>query len=145
MSAELKKFQVSLRPHKKQILNGTILAIDPGSISLGWAWFIKGEFIMSGEYKAPSTHSAHKRLMKIMDQLQVWTGADVLAIEKMFRFNASLIWSVGSTITTIRPDVFIEVPIRCWQQSLPDDYVKSDEQDAVLIGQCVIDLARKLK
>jgi hypothetical protein len=145
LSAEAKKFQATLRPHKKLLLSSTMLAIDPSSISLGWAWFQQGEMMISGTYTAASSQPAHKRLVKLMDELQKWTGADVLVVEKMFRYNAPLIWSVGSTITTIKPGILIECPIRVWQSFADEDYVKSDEQDAILIGTTVIQLAKDLK
>jgi hypothetical protein len=144
-TAEIKKFQLSLRPHKSKILSGTVLAIDPSSISLGWAWFQQGILIMNGEYKAPANQSANKRLVKLMTELQQWTGADVLVVEKMFRYNAPLIWSVGASVVTVKPEALIEMPIRVWQAYCSDEYVKSDAEDAKLIGETLIYLAGDLK
>lgn len=145
LTTEMKKFQASLRPHKRAILEGTLLSIDPGSISLGWAWFMRGEMVISGEYKAPRTMPPHKRLTMIMDQLAQWTNPDVMAIEKMFRYNASLVWACGGAIITARPDSLIETPIRVWKALADDSYEKNDQADAELIGKAVIHFARGLK
>lgn len=145
MSAEMKKFQASLRPHRTSILTDSVLAIDPASISLGWAWFQEGELVISGEYTAPRTMSPHKRLPVIMDQLTAWTKTKTLVIERMFRYNPSLVWSVGSTIVTIRPDVMLEMPVRVWKAFCDDSYEKSDQADAEMIGKALIYLAKDLK
>lgn len=145
ITPEMRKFQATLRPYRTSILTDSILAIDPASISLGWAWFQHGILIISGEYTVPRTMSPHKRLPMLMDQLTDWTKTDVMVIEKMFRYNASLVWSVGATIVTIRPDIMIEMPVRVWQAFRDDDYEKSDQADAELIGKALIYLAKDLK
>lgn len=145
LTAEMKKFQASLRPHKRAILEGTMLAIDPASISLGWAWFEAGQLIISGEYKAPRTHPPHKRLSHLMEQLVQWTKPDLMVVEKLFKYNASLVWSVGATIVTVMPEAMIECPIRVWRALAADDYEKSDQADAEMIGKAVIHFARGLK
>jgi hypothetical protein len=125
------------------VIGGTLLAVDPGSNSLGWAWYSKGTLIESGEYKAVGSLRPHKRLVQIMDQLAVWISPDVLAIEKMFRHNPSLIWSVGAAIVTTKPESMIEVPVKIWQDFIEDDYHKSDEADACLIGKAVLHYANR--
>jgi hypothetical protein len=147
LTTEMKKFQASLRPHKRAILEGTLLSIDPGSISLGWAWFMKGEMVISGEYKSPRTVPPHKRLPMIMDQLAQWTNPDIMAIELLFKLNHSLLWAAGAAISTARPDSLISVGVRLWKATAEKDpnYFKSDEWDAIMIGRTVIETARGLK
>lgn len=147
LTIEMKKFQASLRPHKKAILHGSLLAIDPGSRSLGWARFEAGQLLISGAYEAPTSMPAHKRLVKIADQLSQWTCPNILAIERMFKFNPSLVWSVGMSIVVTRPQDLIEVNVRAWKKFAEEDdgYEKSDEWDAIMIGRCVIETARQLK
>jgi len=142
---EMRKFQASLRPHRTAILSGSLLAVDPGSISLGWAWFLTGELVISGEYQAPRTTSPHARLSLIMDQLQQWAQPQTLCVERMFRYNPSLVWAVGAAIVTVRPASLIEMPIRIWQAFRDDTYEKSDQADAELIGRSLIYLAKDLK
>lgn len=136
---------LNVRAFKKQVSDlkglatkGSLLAIDPGSRSLGWAWFQGGEYMVSGTYKASNRTAPHERLYQIMEQLQNWANPDVLAIEKMFKFNPSLIWSVGASIVTVKPTQMIEVPIPIWKALVPSTYVKSDETDAIFIGKAVI-------
>lgn len=145
LTTEMKKFQASLRPHKRAILEGTMLAVDPASISMGWAWFEAGQLIISGEYKAPRSHPPHKRLQSLMEQLVQWTKPNIMAVEKLFKYNSSLVWSVGAAIVTIQPEDMVEVPIRIWKTLADDTYEKTDQADAELIGKAVIYFARGLK
>ena len=81
----------------------------------------------------------------LMDQLTAWTKTETLVVERLFRYNPSLVWSVGMTIVATRPDHFIECPIRIWKAFCDDNYVKSDEQDAIKMGEAIIWLAKDLK
>lgn len=141
--------KLNVRAFKKQVadlgdlvLTGSLLAIDPGSRSLGWAWFQGGEYMVSGTYKASSRTKPHERLCQIMEQLQNWANPDVLAVEKMFKLNPSLIWSVGASIVTVKPVQLIEVPIPIWKSLVPSTYEKSDETDAIYIGKAVLHHAK---
>lgn len=120
-----------------------MLAIDPGSNTLGWALFDKGHFVRSGKISARGKDLAHTRLLHIIDELVDIAGVmhDVVCVEKLFRYNASLVWSVGAVIAATRPEVLIEVPIRLWQARLDENYVKSDERDAIEIGKTLIEYA----
>ena len=124
------------------ILDGTMLAIDPGSNSMGYAIFREGEFEISGELKGKGV--AQKRLHEIADQLVELETPDVLAIE-LIRKNHTLIWSIGTTIASVRTQNLIEVPILLWHQLRDEHYEKTDALDAQLIGQCVINRAKMLR
>ena len=133
------KFKMRMRGYKRQVLGGSMLAIDPGSNSLGWAWYINGELVISGEYKATAGAAPHKRLTQIMEQLSVWTSPDILVIEELFsRCVHSLVWSVGAAIVTTKPKNMVEVPIKVWHDFKPMNYTKTDELDALLIGKAAI-------
>lgn len=123
---------------------GRVLAIDPGSNSLGWSLFDKGHLVRSGKISARAKDPAHTRLLHIIDDLVNAVGVmhDVVCVEKLFRYNASLVWSVGAVIAATRPEVLIEVPIRLWQAQTSDGYFKDDEKDAVEIGKTLIHYAR---
>ena len=128
-----------------EILNGTLLAIDPGSNSLGYAFFRKGKLGISGEIRSESSKDpAHKRIHEIADQLLELEAPKVLAIE-LIRKNTPLIWSVGATVACVRSPHLIEVPIPLWHMLREEDYEKTDELDAELIGRTVIERARLLK
>lgn len=81
----------------------------------------------------------------LMQQLHQWTKPDTLVVEKMFRYNPSLVWSVGAVIVTVCPNTLIEMPIRVWSAFKDDSYVKSDQADAELIGRAIVYLAKDLK
>lgn len=143
---EQKLFRKELAPLAYTVLKGRMLAIDPGSNALGWALFEKGQLAESGVIHANNKNKPHRRILSIMEELSEVTprAIDVLCIEKMFRFNPSLLWSVGAVITTKEPELFVEVPVRIWQALLGDDYEKSDERDAIAIGNAVIHHCEKL-
>ena len=125
-----------------EILEGTLLAIDPGSNSLGYAIYRASELDISGEIKGVGQN--YERLHQIADQLVELETPDVLAIE-LINTNKVLIWSVGTTIASIQAPHLIEVPIPLWHTLREDDYVKTDALDAELIGQVVINRARGLR
>lgn len=146
MTNETKAFRKAIAPYAYTVLKGRVLAIDPGSNNLGWALYNKGELVESGEISAHPKNKPHKRIISIVHDLCEETkgACDVVCIEKLFRYNPSLVWSVGAVIQAKEPDIFIEVPIRLWQARVGDDYVKSDERDAVEIGSTLIYHASKL-
>lgn len=146
MSKETEKFRKAIAPLAYSILKGRVLAVDPGSVCMGWALFDKGELIRSGEVAAHPKNKPHKRVISIVHDLCEETkhAIDVLCIEQMFRYNPALIWTVGAVIQAKEPELFVEVPTRIWQARLPNDYVKSDERDAIEIGKSVIYHAEKL-
>lgn len=146
MASETELFRKAIAPCAYSILKGKVLAIDPGSNSLGWALFNKGEYLESGVATANPKGKPHSRIISIMHDLceATDTSIDVLCVEKMFRYNAGLVWSVGAVIHAKSPDLFVEVPVRMWQARVGADYVKSDEQDAIEIGTTLIFHASKL-
>lgn len=137
---EVQKFRKDIAPVAYTVLKGRLLAIDPGSNVLGWALFDKGELVESGSIAAHPKNKPHKRIISIMHDLKDATAkaCDVLCVEQMFKFNPSLIWSVGAVIEAKQPELFVEIPTRIWQAKLPADYVKSDERDAIEIGKALI-------
>jgi len=127
-----------------EILKGTLLSIDPGSNSMGYAIFKAGELEISGELKGTKGSLSHIRLHEITDQLIELDKPDVLAIE-LINKNKVLIWSAGTAISSIRSQHMIEVPINLWHELREEDYEKTDALDAELIGQTVINTARSLQ
>lgn len=145
MTKSLAKMDKALGPCLDTVLEGTLLAIDPGSNSLGYAIFRGGELEISGEIKGGrTTDPAHIRLQEIADQLVALEAPDVLAVE-LIRKNTPLIWSVGTTIACVRSPHLIEVPITCWHELRGEDYEKTDALDAELIGRTVLRRAELLR
>jgi hypothetical protein len=145
MTKELRLFQRDIKPHAVTVIRGRVLAIDPGSNTMGWALFEKGKLVRSGKISA--THKkAHLRIIEIVEALgaEIEGELDAVCVEKLFKYNASLVWSVGAMLMATKPSVFIEVPIRLWKAQLSDDYVKDDEHDAIEIGKTLIHHANSL-
>ncbi len=126
-----------------KILHGTLLAIDPASISMGWALYKQGELDSSGEFERKKG-PPWKRIGDLMTLVQLLPEADVLAIEKIGK-NRPLIWSVGAVIGVLRPKAMIETHYSKWHPYREESYTKSDRLDAELIGLAVIEEARKIE
>lgn len=146
----LKKF---CRTHRQSILRGQLVSIDPASISAGWALFDFTELCQSGTIAASAKLPAHQRLESLYYQLQEtikpFCEPQIVAIEKI-RGRTSppqLWWSVGVLQIALVPQAVIEVPISFWKKlaELDPDYRKSDEQDAIKIGQAIIEFTKELK
>lgn len=145
-----------------KILNGTLLSIDPsiGSTksSPGWALFVNGQLAGSGLVKIDKTLPRNKKLYELNRQLKEdFLTPDVVAVEDipMVQFNravpmnanslGTLQRAVGAISSAWNIDAFIEVHPASWQRWKPEDYVKSDEADAICIGLCVIGLAKEIQ
>jgi len=132
------------RQHHELILGGSVLAIDPASRSMGWAIFRKGELEDSGTYTVAGK-LAEVRLQKLRELLWGWE-VNVLAVEKIRGpAHNALYWSVGVTAVSVDYDAMVEVPISFWKVLAKQDpqYEKTDENDAVKIGETVVRLARE--
>lgn len=142
---------LQVQEHRDRILNGTMLVIDPASISMGFALYRGGKLVKSG--KISTSNRKHKRtipaeirlkaLMKKMD----FRKTDLLAIERIRGKMApyALYWSVGAVITNHKYDDLIEVPIFSWKEFVAHDYFKDDEQDALTMGTTLIEIAERLE
>jgi hypothetical protein len=156
MPAKLSKVERTSREYRHQLLNGYVLAIDPSSGSAtgtqsypGYAIFRagileeQGLIDIVGKGKAP-----WERLRLIQDSfLSDFEQPDVLVIETIRtihnRMEMSLLWSVGVAVAALSPKYgMIEMPPQTWRRFIDDDYVKSDNKDAVCIGHAAIQLAQ---
>lgn len=146
---DLKKLREFCTTYNAELLGGHLLAIDPASKSLGWASFMCGKLKDSGTICVAG--SAHRRLRALYDELQdqFHEAPCVLAIEKIRGRGSShvLVWSVGVIQTAIRTSLVYEVPINFWKvlAKLDPDYSKTDENDAIKIGQVLVTMAKELR
>ncbi len=130
--------------HSDLILSGVVLSIDPASNSLGWAIYENGSLTKKGTIKAKKG-AVNTRLCEIAVELEkIAPGVDLLAVEKIrgSRAHDYLKWAIGMVITTVKAKEFVEVPIQFWKKLVEDGYVKTDENDAELIGKVVITIAK---
>lgn len=133
------------------ILDDHLVAIDPGSKNLGWASFQRGKLESSGVVCADPKSPAHVRLRSMYDQLTyLFTPfPKLVAMEKIRGIGSShvLVWSVGVLQTAIRSSIVVEVPINFWKvlALLDPEYKKSDEADAIKIGQVLVTFAQEIR
>lgn len=129
------------------ILDGKVLSIDPASKSAGWALHISSTLVESGTIKAPDSMPINRRLWKICDELILLEKPDVLVIEKLrgSMTHVYLLWSVGMIVSAIRAPILLEMPVTVWRSFRPENYEKSDQNDAEMIGGTLIALAKDLR
>ena len=134
----------------------TLLSIDPASGSSsnpGYAVFQEGELVASGEIDIPSSWPLNQRLQKLADKLrEEFIVPDILAIEHIppmvygkgglrSRSITTLHKSIGAVLSAVKCRDYIEVSSASWYsiaKSLPFEYVKTDENDAVMLGWAVL-------
>jgi hypothetical protein len=160
MSAEIKWpkgksisiFRGNVKQYAETIVKGRVLAIDPSSASgeskPGYAVFEAGEMTESGIIAVNHKQPVQKRLREISECLrEEFEPCDILAIEKLRGHTCPppLWWSVGSVQSSVTVEASIEVPITWWKawSKVKADYKKSDRDDAIVIGESLIMLAKE--
>jgi len=147
-------FRALIRANFQSILTGKLLAIDPsvGSRSSlpGWAYFESGKLVASGVIQVAVNNSLQARLREISEKLREQFGpVDVLAVEdiRVWRGARSMVVSllkgVGAALCSVDAKVCLEVIPQAWHGLVGDDYEKSDEKDAIAIGEYVLYVARQ--
>lgn len=144
------KIAKELQKYHKEILTGTMIAIDPGSRSPGWSLWKLGRLVDSGVIKTKSTHKISERLATIHDFLESLPQADVALIEKIGQSRGNgkiqshryLLWSIGLIAGALRCKNTIEIPQSMWFKFRDRTYTKGDEADAILIGRTAIAITK---
>jgi len=138
--------------HEKIIREGTVLAIDPSSGSKrslpGFAIFKGEELVESGTIPLEVDQPIDVRLRQLKFILEDEFGEmDVLVVEKIRgRSHTYLRWACGVTIACCDAPLVFEMPTITWKKFVDrDTYEKSDEQDAIKIGEALIKLAGGLE
>jgi len=54
-----------------------------------------------------------------------------------------LVWSVGMLVSQLGANELLEIPVTVWKKHAGKDHKKSDEADAIAIGECAIALAKE--
>lgn len=131
---------------RTKVLGGYLLAVDPASVSLGYALFQSGILVKSGSIQAKG--DIGKRLAKLTTELKKQVEdveIDVLAIE-FLRGGVGhnyLIWSAGAVVSSVLADHVVEVHSQSWKKLITKAYKKSDENDAIMIGKFVVELCKE--
>lgn len=139
-------------------VNGKVLAVDPsmGSHSSmpGWALYDAGELVTSGILNINPDGAKWERLQQVYRQLRslsiefqidacVYENVPVSAHAGRSQVShASLLMAVGVTMAAVVARVFVGIPPIVWKCRASEDYVKSDEQDAIQMGRIVIEMAQ---
>jgi Holliday junction resolvasome RuvABC endonuclease subunit len=140
-------FKKQISENIDTILNGTILAIDPASVRLGYAVTKKGKVTDQGVIELDQKAPINQRLQDIVYTLQKDKDYDILAVE-MIRGKMAHVYlkfSVGAIIGGARAPVCIEVPIHSWKAYAGKEHKKSDDSDAVAMAETLIALAKEIK
>jgi hypothetical protein len=132
-------------------LTGTMLAIDPSSGSResqpGFALFNKGILVDAGTIEVTAGDDIHRRLFELRRSLmEDFTVPDVLITELIppfmnTGFNRSILnlhYSVGVVLSVFYCPT-IRIPPTVWRKHIDDAYIKSDRNDAIMLGYTVID------
>lgn len=128
--------------------SGTVLAIDPASLSVGYAVLdIETEVVLeAGVIEAPprsETGMRFRLIMDVIEELMDEYQPDVCGIElitKRRTTHVTLIRSTGAVMAAMAGPPLIEVDPTVWHFFAPDGYVKSDDGDAEQIALTIIKL-----
>lgn len=139
------------------ITQGTYLVIDPSSGSYasmpGWAVYSRGELTHSGIIRVSLNSQFHERLREIADwvrKLQDTYRTDLVVIESNPSIKGfwgksvdALLMGTGAIMSAVQVDKLLEIRPIIWKKSVTEDYVKSDENDAIWLGRFVLLEAHK--
>lgn len=149
-------------PLVDKIKTGTMLAIDPSSGSQrsqpGYAIYVKGKLEDSGIVEIHSGDHISNRLHRLSKALaEEFEVPDILVTENIPPFMAergnspfatrnviSLHQSVG-VIMSVWDVPVITVSPRTWRSYIPEEYIKDDEHDAIMIGWAAVQAMLKVE
>ena len=145
--------------YRKDLLSGEVLCVDPSSGSKssmpGYAVYRKGELVESGTIEVPLGDKIYDRLVYLVACIkrEFNTTPDVLVIEDIpigkgrLRMAAlrSLNMSVGAIIGALEVDKVVALHPRFWKKHARVNYSKSDEQDAIMMGEVCFKVISQLE
>ena len=108
----------------------------------GWAAYRAGKLLQSGTLGigGGTIQERLNALYKLLEQ----TAPDVVVIEciRGARVHHHLHWSVGVSVAATNPMLVLECPVPVWKKHVGKNHVKSDEADALAIGDVTMAIAR---
>lgn len=150
----------AIEPLAELILNGRLLCVDPstGSTSSvpGFAVYEGGELIESGEITVDKSANRSLRLYEIARTIrEEFDTPDILIVEYIphmvygqGKMNGvtlmALQKAIGAIIGAIPCKNLLEIPASAWKHHKPEGYIKSDEWDAIALGNCAINISKKI-
>lgn len=144
----------ALRLNAKNILEGRMVVIDPGSTGMGYAVYVGGKMNNIGKL-APDegTRVLHHRLQQLSEGVRrITEGADIVVFENIGAPNErtviksylQLIKSIGAIHASTECKYTIEIKPRTWQLFCDDAYRKDDDMDALYMGHAVVELTKQV-
>jgi hypothetical protein len=144
-----------------QLIEGRVLSIDPsiGSTSSlpGWAYYVSGELIASGEIEIDPSLPIWKRLRLLVHgirKLYREYEPDVTIYEEIppqrhgggnAEAHASLLKALGAILSVSGPDYYVGIHPISWKPMVRSTYVKGDKEDAIEFGWIVIEEAKRIR
>lgn len=141
--------------YAERVLTTTVLSVDPSSSSRGsqpgYALFRGGVLQEAGVLDIPPGLPLNQKLGRLVQDLQSgFTGVDILILEYISPFFAkqrshmSLQRACGAIMGAVPADICLECPPQTWHLLAPENYVKTDMNDAILMGTATFVTASKL-
>jgi hypothetical protein len=145
---QMSKLLISLDKYKDKLIGGNVLAIDPSSGSAksqpGYAVWQAGELMDSGIIRIQPGGELSNRLFHLADSLRrEFQTPDLLITEGISIIMSGTGFSGPSMISLQRAIGVVqscfdcpclEVAPRTWRKYIPEGYIKTDENDAIMIG-----------
>lgn len=145
------------KAHKRHLLTGKVLAIDPSSGAYnrktgektqgGWALFDNGMLLTSGVYNVDGV-TKNERLVSLQKVfLEEFKGdIDVMVLEDIWGYIASqaLVQACGVIIGSVGTSSVIELNVSTWKAVATrlGGWVKGDENDAIYLGVAAMCIAQ---
>ena len=144
----MSRLHKQLQDHVETLRTGTLLAIDPSSGSQssqpGYAIFKAWQLLDSGIIRIKPRAALSNRLFELADALrQDFDTPDILATEGISIIMSgsgfagpgmvSLQRAIG-VVQSCFPVPCLEVAPVTWRKYIPSTYIKTDENDAIMIG-----------
>lgn len=142
------KFEKVVRTHAISLIHRTVIAIDPGTKSAGYAVFEEGKLTESGVIKVAQTLPINTRLYQIAKGSPK-LPADVLIVEDIGKgamAHVYLKFAVGAILATYPYSQVLFCPISIWKAYAKAHGIvdKNDELDAQCMGKALIQWAKEL-
>lgn len=150
-----------VEPVYNKILTGVMLVVDPSSGSgnsmPGYAIYRAGEFHESGTVDLDTSMSLSRRLYEINRTFrEEFEQPDVLVVENIPPISyggrgmpaaslMSLHKAIGAVICAWDIGNLVEVHPSSWRHYKPEAYEKTDEWDAIVMGICVVSIAKDIE
>lgn len=143
----INKLASQCREYAYHILNMSILAVDPASVTTGWAMYEGGKLTESGVWDLNKKNPMQERLQRLDQYVHDVGTVEILCIEDAshaYMSHKYLSYAMGTVIGATDSNTAILWPTVMWKPyaAITPGYVKSDESDAIVIGASLIEFTK---